>query len=316
MPGSGDCGLSVLHEAYFYRDMAGFTEAARAFVEEGVAAGEVVLVAVSAPQIEALRQVLDPRAAVTFTDMARLGRNPGRIISVWRKFVRGNTLAGRVVRGIGEPVWAGRSTAELIECQRHEVLLNVAFVDGPQWRLMCPYNVTALDPEVLDEAQRSHPVVGSDGARTPSGHYEPDLGRLNPPLPPPSTPVRELVFSARNLREVRELVGEQADIAGLTKDQAGDFMLATHETAVNSVLHGGGLGSMRLWHEPGRLVCEFHDQGWIADPLVGRTAPAPGALHGRGLWLANELCDLVQLRSSADGTVVRMHVAAPVSQTW
>ena len=29
---------------------------------------------------------------------------------------------------------------------------------------------------------------------------------------------------------------------------------------------------------------------------------------GRGLWLVHELCDLVQLRSSPAGTVVRMHM--------
>jgi hypothetical protein len=29
----------------------------------------------------------------------------------------------------------------------------------------------------------------------------------------------------------------------------------------------------------------------------------------RGLWLVNQLCDLVQLRSPDDGVVVRLHAA-------
>lgn len=33
-----------------------------------------------------------------------------------------------------------------------------------------------------------------------------------------------------------------------------------------------------------------------------------GARRGRGLWLANEMCDLVQIRSSAHGTVIRVHM--------
>ena len=37
----------------------------------------------------------------------------------------------------------------------------------------------------------------------------------------------------------------------------------------------------------------------------GRMAPTPAA---RGLWLANRLCDLVQVRSGEQGTVVRLHV--------
>jgi hypothetical protein len=31
---------------------------------------------------------------------------------------------------------------------------------------------------------------------------------------------------------------------------------------------------------------------------------------GRGLWLTNQLCDLVQIRSGDAGTVVRAHVLA------
>jgi hypothetical protein len=30
---------------------------------------------------------------------------------------------------------------------------------------------------------------------------------------------------------------------------------------------------------------------------------------GRGLWIVNHLCDLVQLRSSPAGNVVRLHMA-------
>ena len=37
---------------------------------------------------------------------------------------------------------------------------------------------------------------------------------------------------------------------------------------------------------------------------AGRQPPAPGAIGGNGLWVANQVCDLVQIRSSADGTVV------------
>ncbi|HYJ77750.1 MAG TPA: sensor histidine kinase, partial [Actinomycetes bacterium] len=32
---------------------------------------------------------------------------------------------------------------------------------------------------------------------------------------------------------------------------------------------------------------------------------------GRGLWLANQLCNLVQIRSGAAGTTVRLHARLP-----
>jgi hypothetical protein len=56
------------------------------------------------------------------------------------------------------------------------------------------------------------------------------------------------------------------------------------------------------------VICEISDAGSIADPLVGRENPPVDRLGGRGLWMANQLCDLVQVRSGAFGTVVRLHV--------
>jgi hypothetical protein len=40
---------------------------------------------------------------VKFVDMAKLGRNPARIIPAWQKFVDQHSGYGRPVRGIGEP---------------------------------------------------------------------------------------------------------------------------------------------------------------------------------------------------------------------
>ena len=57
-------------------------------------------------------------------------------------------------------------------------------------------------------------------------------------------------------------------------------------------------------------MLEVRDAGHIREPLVGRRRPTPEQQSGRGLWLVNRLCDLVQIRSSHEGTVVRVHVRA------
>jgi anti-sigma regulatory factor (Ser/Thr protein kinase) len=75
-------------------------------------------------------------------------------------------------------------------------------------------------------------------------------------------------------------------------------------------MHGGGAGTLRLWREGGSLLAEVEDQGWIEEQLVGRLRPDIRREGGRGLWLANQLCDLVQIRSGERGTVVRLHVPA------
>jgi anti-sigma regulatory factor (Ser/Thr protein kinase) len=69
-------------------------------------------------------------------------------------------------------------------------------------------------------------------------------------------------------------------------------------------------GVIPLWRENGSLIAEVEDEGRIEEPLVGRLRPGIEQEGGRGLWLTNQLCDLVQIRSGEDGTVVRLHVLA------
>jgi anti-sigma regulatory factor (Ser/Thr protein kinase) len=80
-----------------------------------------------------------------------------------------------------------------------------------------------------------------------------------------------------------------------------------HEIATNSIRHGGGMGMLRLWRTNDSLVCEVQDAGHITDPALGRVQPGASAAESRGLWIANQLCDLVQIRSGVEGTQVRMH---------
>jgi anti-sigma regulatory factor (Ser/Thr protein kinase) len=63
---------------------------------------------------------------------------------------------------------------------------------------------------------------------------------------------------------------------------------------------------LRLWQQGDAVVCEFTDRGHITDPLAGRRTPSLTSEGGRGLWLANQLCDLVQIRSGGHGTTVRL----------
>jgi hypothetical protein len=131
-----------------------------------------VLVVVSAAKIGLLRSALGADAdRVAFADMADVGANPARIIPAWRDFVVANDVDRRSARGIGEPIWAARTPAELVECQRHETLLNLAFAGVPAWWLLCSYDTTSLTPEVLEEAWLSHPVVSERGVATDSAPY-------------------------------------------------------------------------------------------------------------------------------------------------
>ena len=292
------------HEAVFYASDEEYVAGLLPDLRAAIDADGVILVAVAADKAQLLTGALGADAdRVRFTDMERLGRNPACIIPAWREFV---TADGPLL-GIGEPVWPGRSAAELVECRRHESLLNLAFDGGRPWRLLCPYDVTGLAADVLADARHNHPHVSG----------EPCLDYLEPKtvlswdgrLPAPRAEPADLDFTRDDVALVRMFVAERAAHAGLGGDRLADLVLAVHELVTNSLRHGGGRGVLSVWQENGTLLCEVTDRGHIADPLAGRERPPDARGGGRGLWLVNHLCDLVQVRSLHGGNVIRLHMS-------
>lgn len=301
-------GGGFSHEALLYRGHDDLVRHLVTFLRDGIASGEPALVVLPHPKLDAVRHALgDDADQVQFADMDRVGANPGRIIPAWRAFV--DAHPGRRLRGVGEPINPQRLGAELRECHRHEALLNVALEDSDLW-LLCPYDVTTLDTRVVDDACRTHPVLRSERGITASEHYTAVDRRLPfaDALPEPVTTVVDVAFEG--LPDVRAAVATAAIDAGLEAHRAGDLVIAVNEIATNSLRHGGGAGRLRIWSEEPWLVCEVRDTGLIAEPLAGRRQPMPDSEGGRGLWMANQLCDLVQLESSPAGTAVRLHVRA------
>lgn len=300
------------HVALFYESddefLAGTVPPLRASLETG----HPSLVAVRECRAALLREELGEDAgAVEFVDMEAVGRNPARIVPVWQEFLDG-ALDASPLLGIGEPAWPGRSEAELDECRRHEALLNVAFGGGRAWTLLCPYDSAALDDDVLAAARGTHAEIVRDGGPAevvaPEGR-QPGCSPFEGTLPDPPADSRALRFSRDGLGGVRELVSREAAEARLSGGRATDLVLAVSELAANSVSHGGGSGTLRVWREPDALCAGVRDAGRIEEPLVGRRRPLLAQEGGRGLWIANQLCDLVQVRSGEQGTEVRLRMA-------
>jgi anti-sigma regulatory factor (Ser/Thr protein kinase) len=300
------------HETLFYAGDEGFLQRTVPFINDAVAAGEPILVAVLSARVELLKQALAGDAArVHFADIHVLGRNPARMIPAWREFLQEKASDGRPVRVIVEPIWPGRSQAEMIECERHELLVNLAFDGGQAWRLLCTYDLDGLDEQVIAAARRSHPFIAQNGGSRRSDGYlgaRAAPGLLDGALPPPASPAEELAFTGMELATLRGCVREWAAGTLLGADRTEYLVLAVNELATNSVSHGGGRGTLRMWQEEESLVCEVRDRGRIEEPLAGRTRPRPDQLSGRGLWLVNHVCDLVQIRTTTDGTVVRVQL--------
>jgi anti-sigma regulatory factor (Ser/Thr protein kinase) len=296
------------HEAVLYASDDEFLDGTLQFVRDGFEAGEPTLVMVDRAKVRALRaELAHDGERLYFADMEALGHNPACIIPALARFVGEHAVRG-ALRGVGEPVWLGRTSPELAECDLHEHLLNLAFDPAVELWLRCPYDAQRLDPAVLDGVRDTHAAVVRDRV---SMSVELDLDQarraLTGPLPEPCAGTAIHRFADEEaVAELRALVTCHARDAGLDGDAVADVVLSVHEIATNSLRHGGGAGAARIWREDGWLVCEVRDRGSIVDPLVGRRAPGTDDVCGRGLWLANHLADLVQLRSSPEGTTVRV----------
>ena len=88
------------------------------------------------------------------------------------------------------------------------------------------------------------------------------------------------------------------------RDDADALSLVLSELATNAIRHGDGCGELYMWRDEDRIVCQTRNRGSLREPLTGRLRPAPQQADGRGLWIVNQLCDLVQIRSDDAGTVV------------
>jgi anti-sigma regulatory factor (Ser/Thr protein kinase) len=295
------------HEAFLYSGLTEFLSGTLAFIRRAVDAHQPILVVVSQPKIDLLRQELGSQASqVRFADMASVGGNPARIIEIWREFVRSHSGAAQVW-GIGEPVYPERSPTELEECRLHEDLLNLAFDRAAPLWLLCPYDLEALTTEAIQTAWQAHPFVALGDHRQASNSFRPiGAGPFDRPLPPRPAQSDYLSFDDGALQRLRAFVTDHAEAAGLDGQSVTDTVLAVHEVAVNSLRHGGGQGELRGWADDRRLTFEISDRGHITSALVGRLRPVSGADAEVGLWLANQLCDLVQIYSSPAGTVVRI----------
>ncbi|MBQ0901677.1 ATP-binding protein [Micromonospora sp. U21] len=121
-------------------------------------------------------------------------------------------------------------------------------------------------------------------------------------------------FDQAQVTEIRHSVTSCAIASGLVGQRLDDFVLAVNELITNAVRHGGGRGWLRLWQEPGMLVCEVADHGHGISPqrLGDRRRPAPDTAGGWGLWLARELTDAMEVATGAAGTTVRITSALTI----
>lgn len=307
-PTRDDKPPALTHRALLYRDREQLERAVRDFVQSAVQAREPVLALLPRVNLEWLPSALGELASnVRFEDMSLAGRNPNLLLSLIQEWIDEHDGRARI---ISESVWPGRSYAEVTEGLRHEALLNLVLESRPTI-ILCPYDAENLDPEAVRGAELTHPqVIYGEGTPCPSRHYgDPEqllVGRRWPLQAPPGS-ASEHPFEG-DLAALRRSVERDPALRDLSSERRYDLVFAINEAVTNAVVHSDGKCRTRIWSDDGMVVSEVNSAASLSDNLAGRRRPPLDATAGRGLWLINQVCDLVELRSGEDGTTLRMHV--------
>jgi anti-sigma regulatory factor (Ser/Thr protein kinase) len=176
---------------------------------------------------------------------------------------------------------------------------------GPATRALSGSGVSLL-LMAWDAKTAQRAPAAQEALTGPPSHRLADDGPLSPAAPGAMS-----YRYTTDLAAVRAVVYRYARQAGLPESRAIDLVLAVSEVAANTVRHAKSPGSLKIWYDSRRIVCQIQDEGTIADPLAGQRKPSLEAAGGHGLWIVNEVCDEVEIRSDAAGTTIRLHMDLP-----
>ncbi|WP_433611473.1 anti-sigma factor RsbA family regulatory protein [Dactylosporangium sp. CA-139114] len=303
--------MNLIHQALVFDSAAVFLAAAVPFVTEGLHRGDTVLAVTSDENETLLREQIGADAdRVTFLPAAGWFDSPGRTLDAHHRRIDALSGPTGILRVLGEPIWDGLDPLETSEWGRYESVMNVALADSRAW-LMCGYDTRTLPPAIVDDARRTHPALAigeqsevSAAFADPTSYY---AERNTPLLPRPERDV-EWLPDFTDMASVRQFIADHAVRLGVPADRLDDFTLAVNEVATNAVRHGAGRGEVRLWATDRRVVCEIVDQGRAQDNFLGFLRSDPQAGQGHGLWIARQICDLLEMRTGGPGTTVRLHI--------
>jgi anti-sigma regulatory factor (Ser/Thr protein kinase) len=303
------------HQGLLYGSQEEFLAGTLPFIRDGLERGDPIRIATTDRNAGWLRAALGGDARrVTFWDSSQWYRHPVRALAALHDAVQEVGVAGQRLRIVREPSWAARTAQERREWARHESVVNAALA-WANAALLCTYDTSVGDPDAVANVARTHPELVVNGGTRPSpGYTNPAVFNAEcnrsplPELPPPTLWLR--------FRQLDQLVTLRAFVTShatqIGAHHVEQFVQAVDEVATNAVEHGGGSGVLQIWTGPQTMMCEVSDTGaGLLDPLAGHLPPDPFAARGRGLWLARQFSDLVELHSDPAGTTVRLHVIPP-----
>lgn len=294
------------HDAVIYGSTGELTAAVAPFVRDAVRVGEAVSVITTEANIGAVADAVGHAARrVSFVDSGDFYETPARTIASAHE-LREELFASGVsrVRFLGE-VPFGSSVEERTDWLRYEAILNSVFAAVPQW-CVCLYDQRRLPDWLIEGAYRTHPhLLSRGGHRARNPRFEDPASVIRELTPPPprahGEPALEMQVGIEGLGAARRAVADMARSASATEERAMELAMGLNEIMTNAIEHGSEQARVRCWQEAREVVCEVVDEGpGCDDPFVGYRPPDSRQEGGRGLWLARQTFDRVELEPTVD----------------
>lgn len=309
-----DRGFPHVHVGAVVASQAAVVQALLPFVDDGLRAGDLVVLTAPPDTAGEILDVLGERGGPVERDqrIALVGMRPPDAFGLTRKYLDRAAGGGSGRLRIAAHVQRTDNPVGWREGECYEAAANVVLATSPLSAL-CVYDRSALPPALVAGVARTHPMLLTDGVAERNGDYlDPRVFGRRLPLP------REPVESGRpafavddvpSLARLRHLLGAVLAEHVPGEEQRGDLHLAVSEVAANAFRHGTRPVSARVWADSTRIVCTISDRGHIFDDPIAGYVPAhgPDLSHGgMGLWLARKLWDAVDLIAGEHGFTVRL----------
>lgn len=298
--------VQFTHSAFLYDSIDDYRDFLVRFIREGVERGEAIAMAARTDRVDLMREALGGDAGqVRFQQTEEWQIRPVRSIGVWSRLLRTAATAGRPsARLINEIDFQGQTPSWV----RAESACNASLA-GLNGHLLCPYDRSALPAELITDARRTHHRV-HDGVWQRSDEFVEPRTLLaaieEPPFPAAGDPLVDVPV-AESVADLRAHLRNRATAEGwLPPDRVEVLILALSELVTNGIRHGGAHRDLRVWLNPGAVVCEVADDGpEPPGPLAGYLPPVPGIVGGMGLWLVGQICDALSVTTSGGVTRAR-----------
>ncbi|WP_367130958.1 anti-sigma factor RsbA family regulatory protein [Saccharothrix sp. HUAS TT1] len=298
--------VGYFHETAFYGSDDDFRSVVVPFLDEGVSAGEPVVVACLPGNERLIRDAVAEPSGVVFLTADQYARPTEAIVSYRKLFAEYAGVAQ--IRVVGDVPHPGVGAA-WDWWSRYEAAVNEVFAEYPLWGL-CPYDLRTTPARVLADVLRSHPrVAGVDGAHEPNPRYRPSWAlpsagstgfEAGPPLVELTDPTAA---------QARRAVTSVCATTRLSRDEVDDIVYAASEAVTNAQCHGLPPVRLRVWAGPAHVLVAVTDRGGgPAAPSAGLVPTDRSATAGVGLWLTHRTCRDVTMTHDADGYTIRMTV--------